>query len=259
MRITPNLCYIFSMLKIIYQLAAPKTFYQLAGKLLPWLWAVCLCLFIYGLIGGLWLAPPDYQQGDAYRIIYVHVPAAALSLSVFVIMAILSAIYLIWHIKLADVIAKVSAPIGAWFTFLALITGSLWGKPMWGTWWIWDARLTSELILLFIYLGVIALRSALTNPDSAARGCGILTLVGLVDIPIVHYSVYWWNTLHQKATVLKFSKPSISADMLYPLLAMLCAFFLYYLAVMLMRARNELLHREARTEWVKQLTYEKNK
>ncbi len=241
------------MLKIIYQMASPKAFYQLAGRLLPWIWTVCLTLFAYGLIGGLWLAPPDYQQGNAYRIIYIHVPAAALSLMVFVVMAVLSVIYLVWRIKLADVIAKVSAPIGAWFTFLALVTGSIWGKPMWGTWWIWDARLTSELILLFIYLGVIALRSALSHVDAAGRACGILTLVGVVDIPIVHYSVYWWNTLHQQATVLKFSKPSIAPGMLYPLLAMLAAFFFYYLAVMCMRARSELLIREARTQWVQEI------
>jgi heme exporter protein C len=241
------------MLKIIYQLASPKAFYQFAGKLLPWIWTPCLALFAYGLVGGLWWAPPDYQQGDAYRIIFIHVPAAALSLVVFVTMAMLSAIYLIWRIKLADVIAKVSAAIGAWFTFLALLTGALWGKPMWGTWWIWDARLTAELILLFIYLGIIALRSAITNPESAGRACGILTLMGLVDIPIVHYSVYWWNTLHQKSTILQFAKPSIASGMLYPLLAMLAAFFLYYLAVMLLRVRSEILVRESRTEWVKKL------
>lgn len=239
------------MLKIIYQCAAPKIFYQYAGQCLPWLWAACLGFFIYGLIGGLWLAPPDYQQGNAFRIIYVHVPSAALSLAVFVIMAIASSIYLIWRIKLADVISKVSASIGAWFTLLALITGAIWGKPMWGTWWIWDARLTSELILLFIYLGVIALRSALVNAETAARGCGILTLIGMVDIPIVHYSVYWWNTLHQKATVFKLSAPSMAPSMLYPLLAMMTAFFLYYLAMMLMKARNELLMREVGADWVK--------
>ena len=138
-------------------------------------------------------------------------------------------IYLTWHIKLADVIAKVSVTVGAWFTFLALVTGSLWGRPMWGTWWIWDARLTSELILLFIYLGIVSLRSAISNQDTAERSCSILTLVGIVDIPIVHYSVDWWNTLHQKASVLQFSKPTIALDMLYPLLAMLAAYFLYYI------------------------------
>jgi heme exporter protein C len=236
----------------LHTLASPKYFYQLAGKLLPFIWLVCLSLFAYGLFAGLVLAPPDYQQGDAYRIIYIHVPAAALSLSVFVIMAIAASIYLIWRIKLADVVAKVSAPIGASFAFLALVTGSLWGKPMWGTWWIWDARLTSELILLFLYMGIIALRSAISNTDASGRAASILILVGVVDIPIIHYSVNWWNTLHQKATLLQFAKPTLAPEMMYPLLAMLLAFFLYYLAVMLMRTRNELLMREKHTEWVQQ-------
>lgn len=233
--------------------ASPKYVYHLAGKLIPFIWIACLALFSYGLFAGLVLAPADYQQGDAYRIIYVHVPAAALSLAVFVMMAIAASIYLIWHIKLADVVAKVSAPIGASFTFLALVTGSLWGKPMWGTWWIWDARLTSELILFFLYIGVIALRSAIPNPNTAGRAASILILVGVVDIPIIHYSVNWWNTLHQKATLLQLAKPTLSPEMLYPLLAMMGAFFLYYFAVMLMRVRSELRVRESQTEWVRGL------
>lgn len=237
----------------LHLLASPKYFYQLAGKLIPIIWTICLLLFIYGLVLGLYFAPADYQQGNAYRIIYIHVPCAALSLSIFVMMAVAASIYLIWRIKLADVIAKVSAPIGVSFTFLALITGSLWGKPMWGTWWIWDARLTSELILLFLYIGVMALRSAISNPDTAGRAASILILVGVVDIPIIHYSVNWWNTLHQKATLLQFSKPTLAPSMLYPLLAMMLAFFLYYLAVMLMRARGEILVREKQTQWVKQI------
>lgn len=210
-------------------------------------------LLIYGLMGGLWLSPPDYQQGDAFRIIYIHVPFAALSLSIFVFMAVLSVINLVWRIKLADVLAKVSASIGAWFTFLALVTGSIWGKPMWGTWWIWDARLTSELILLFLYLGIIALRNAINNPDAAARSCAFLTIIGVIDIPIIHYSVNWWNTLHQQATILKFAAPSISAVMLYPLLAMLAAFYCYFAALLLMKARTEILAREAKSAWVRQL------
>jgi len=184
------------------------------------------------------------------------VPAAALSLMIFMIMAVMAVINLVWRMKLTDAIAKVSAPIGAWFTFLALATGSLWGKPMWGTWWIWDARLTSELILLFIYLSIIALRSAISNPDAAARACSILVLVGVVDIPIVHYSVNWWNTLHQKASILQFAKPTIDTSMLYPLIAMMMGFVFYYLALMLMRVRVELLTREARADWVKKLREE---
>jgi heme exporter protein C len=237
----------------LHTLASPKYFYQLAGKLIPFIWLSCLLLFAYGLYAGLVLAPADYQQGDAYRIIYIHVPAAALSLTIFVMMAIAASIYLIWRIKLADVIAKVSASIGANFTFLALVTGSLWGKPMWGTWWIWDARLTSELILLFLYMGIIALRSAIANPEAGARAVSILVLIGVVDIPIIHYSVNWWNTLHQKASLLQFAKPSLAPSMLQPLLVMLLAFFLYYLALMLMRARNELLKREKQAAWVRQV------
>jgi heme exporter protein C len=237
----------------LHTLSSPKYFYQLTGKCLPFIWLLCLSLFSYGLFVGLVLTPPDYQQGDAYRIIYIHVPAAALSLSVFVIMAIAASIYLVWRIKLADVIAAVSAPIGASFTFLALLTGALWGKPMWGTWWIWDARLTSELILLFLYAGVMVLRAAISHTEASGRATSILILMGVVDIPIIHYSVNWWNTLHQKATLLQFAKPSIAPAMLYPLLAMLCAFFLYYLAVMCMRARRLLLLRESEASWVRNM------
>lgn len=241
------------MSNFLHSLASPRYVYQLVGKLLPGVWVVCILLFSYGLTAGLLFAPADYQQGDAYRIIYIHVPCAALSMAVFMGMAIAAIIYLVWRIKLADVVAKVSAPIGAWFTVLALITGSLWGKPMWGTWWIWDARLTSELILLFLYLGVIALRSAITDVDKSGRASAILILIGVIDIPIIHYSVDWWNTLHQKASLLQFAKPTLAPAMLYPLLAMLLAFFLYYLAVLMMRTRNELVRREAQTQWVKQL------
>ena len=236
--------------KWIQKISALKNFYDFSGRALPWLITITLVLFIYGLIGGLLLAPPDYQQGDAFRIIYIHVPNAAMSLCVYTIMTVSVIINFVWKIKLADVVAKVSAPLGALFTALALITGSIWGKPMWGTWWIWDARLTSELILLFIYFGIIALRQAITEPELAAKATGILTLVGFVDLPIIHYSVYWWNTLHQQPTLLKFAKPSIAPSMLYPLLAMLAAFFFYYLTVMFLRARREILRREKRAKWV---------
>lgn len=236
-----------------HSLASPKYFYQLAGKLVPIVWAICLLLLAYGLVVGLYFAPSDYQQADAYRIIYIHVPCAVLSLSIFVVMAMLGSIYLIWRIKLADIVVKVSAPIGASFTTLALITGSLWGKPMWGTWWIWDARLTAELILLFLYVGVMALRSAIPNPDVAGRATCILILMGVVDIPIIHYSVNWWNTLHQKATLLQFAKPTLAPDMLYPLLSMLVGCFLYALAVILMRVRSEILVCEKQATWVRQI------
>jgi len=235
------------------KLASPKHFYRFSGTMIPWLAVLCLALLAYGLIGGLLLTPPDYQQGDAFRIIYVHVPSASMSMVVYGVMTCCALSFLIWKVKLADMIAKSSVVLGVSFTFLALLTGSLWGKPMWGTWWIWDARLTSELILLFIYLGIIALRSAIPDRQLAAKACSILTLVGAVDLPIIHYSVYWWNTLHQKSTLLKFSKPSIAPEMLYPLLAMLAAFFLYYLWIVFIRVRAEIIVRERQSDWVKSL------
>ena len=238
---------------MIQKLASPQYFYQFSGKSLPWIWLIFFLFLSYGLVMGLGFAPADYQQGDAFRIIYIHVPSAALSMAAYMMMGMASISRLVWHVKLADVIAKVIAPVGAIFTLIALMTGSLWAKPMWGTFWIWDARLTSELILLMLFLGVIALRSALPNQEKAAKACAILTIVGMVDIPIIHYSVYWWNTLHQQSTLLKLAKPSIAPDMLWPLVAMMIAFFCYFAAVVIMRARCELLAREAKTEWVKNL------
>lgn len=204
-----------------------------------------------GLYSGLVLAPPDYQQGDAYRIIYVHVPSAILSLFIYANTAFFGSVYLIWRLKIADVLMQVSAVIGAWFTFLALVTGALWGKPMWGAWWIWDARLTSELVLLFLYLGIIALRAALSDPVVASKACGILGIIGLVDLPLIHYSVNWWNTLHQKATLLSFAKPQMAPEMLYPLLCMIVGFFCYYGGMLFLRARKGILHKERAANWVR--------
>ena len=225
----------------LYKLASPAHFYQLTGKLLPWLWIPALLLLAVGVTWGLAFVPPDYQQGDSFRIIYVHVPAAALSMGVYVAMAVTGAIGLIWRIKLAHWVSHNCAPIGAAFTFLALVTGSLWGKPMWGTYWVWDARLTSELILLFLYLGYMALHEAIPDRDSAARACAVLALVGVVNIPIIHYSVEWWHTLHQGATIFKFAKPSIAPEMLWPLLIMLLAYALLFASNVLMRTRNDVL------------------
>jgi heme exporter protein C len=221
--------------------------------LIPWLAAITAILLLVGLYLGLFVAPPDYQQGQSYRIIFVHVPSAWMSMFIYTFMAVLSAIYLIWNIKLADVMARSSAVLGASFTALALATGALWGKPMWGAWWVWDARLTSELILLFLYMGYIALVMAIEDVRTAARAGAVLILVGVVNIPIIHYSVEWWNTLHQGPTVTKLDKPSIHLSMLVPLLLMAGAFQLYYFAVVLMRARSELLDRERRSEWVREL------
>ena len=211
-------------------------------------------LFAVGLYGALVSAPPDYQQGDSYRIIFVHVPAAWLSMSVYLVMAVASGIGLIWRIKLAEVIARTSAPIGASYTFLALATGSIWGKPMWGTWWVWDARLTSELILLFLYLGFIALQSAIQDRRSAARAGAVLALVGVVNLPIIHYSVEWWNTLHQGPSITKLVAPSIHISMLVPLLVMTLAFKLHFVTALLAGSRSEILEREQGTRWVATLT-----
>lgn len=238
------------MWSFFYKLASPKYFYEIAGRLTPWFGWSFLLLALAGLYGGLVLAPPDYQQGDSYRIIFIHVPSAWMSLFIYTFMAVNAAIGLIWRIKLSDIMVSSSAPIGAAFTFLALATGSLWGKPMWGTYWVWDARLTSELILLFLYLGFIALQTAIEDQRLAARAGAILVLVGVVNIPIIHYSVEWWNTLHQGPTVTKFGKPSIHISMLIPLLLMALAFQLYFFANLLMRARCEVLEREKNSSWV---------
>lgn len=227
----------------LHQQIALKYFFITAGRLLPWVTVLCVGCVAYGLIGGLWLAPPDYQQGEAFRIIYVHVPSSFMSLFIYCLMGIQSLIFLIWHIKLSDTIAVASCSIGITFTLIALITGALWGKPMWGTWWVWDARLTSELILLFLYMGYRGLREAIPNPQKAAKLSAILALVGLVDIPIIHFSVEWFNTLHQGATLSKFSKPSIAPEMLYPLLAMCLGFFFFYLFILLLRVRILIMRR----------------
>ncbi len=225
----------------------------MAGRLIPWLGWACLLIMLAGLYYGLVEAPPDYQQGESYRIMFIHVPSAWMSMFIYMVMASAGAIGLIWRIKLADIVASASAPIGAAFTFLALVTGSLWGKPMWGAWWVWDARLTSELILLFLYLGFIALQASIEDPRNAARAGAVLALVGVVNIPIIHYSVEWWSTLHQGPTVTKFDKPSIHISMLIPLLLMALAFKLYYATSVLMRARSDVLLREQNSRWVKDL------
>ncbi len=244
--------------KWIHQFGAPKYFYDLSLSLSRWVAIICIICFICGLYGGLVLAPADYQQGDSFRIMYIHVPSAWMSLFVYMVMAIAGGIGLIWRIKLAEIVARSSAPIGASFTFLALATGSIWGKPMWGTWWVWDARLTSELILLFLYLGYIALQSAFEDRRVAARAGAILALVGIVNIPIIHYSVEWWSTLHQGPTISKFDKPSIHLSMLIPLIFMVFAFKTFYITTLLIRVRSEILEYECNASWVKQLLGDNN-
>lgn len=239
--------------RYFHQFASPPYFYRVTGLWLPYLLGIFLILFFAGLYDGLILAPTDYQQGDAYRIMFVHVPSAWMSLFIYMVMAVSGAIGLIWRIKLAEIVSVSSAPIGASFTFVALVTGSIWGKPMWNTWWVWDARLTSELILLFLYFGVMGLYNAIEDKRTAARAVAILALVGVVNIPIIHYSVEWWNTLHQGPTVTKFDKPSIDVRMLIPLLLMAIAFKFFYFSTLFMRVRSELLLREQNSKWVSQM------
>ncbi len=237
-----------------HRLASPPTFYRFAERLAPWLLIAGLALIGVGVWQGLFVAPADYQQGDAFRIIYVHVPAAALSLSIYTAMAVAGAIALIWRMKLAEVAVVSAAPIGASFTALALVTGMLWGKPTWGAYWVWDARLTSELVLLFLYLGVIGLNQAYSDPRTAARACAWLALVGVVNVPIVHYSVQWWNSLHQGSTILSaeaIANPKMAPSMLKPLLMSMAGSYLFFGAVWLRRMQNGVLVRERRAKWVR--------
>jgi|SRR5688572_19202143 len=235
-----------------HKLASPPHFYRIAGRLTPWFGWAALLLIVGGLYGGLVLAPPDYQQGDAFRIIYVHAPSAWMSLFIYVTMAVAAAIGLIWRMKLAHAVAASAAPVGASFTFAALVTGALWGQPMWGTWWVWDARLTSELILLFLYFGYMALRASIDDVQRADRASAVLAIVGVINVPIIHYSVVWWNTLHQASTVTKMGAPSISTSMLVPLLMMIAGFNIYFFAVLLTRVRGEVLRRERNAGWVRE-------
>jgi heme exporter protein C len=238
------------MFSILKKLGSPRQFYHFCGTLLPVSILLCCGFLAYGLVGGLLLSPPDYQQGDGYRIIFVHVPCALLSMVIYGAIAFYSALYLIWRVKVADIIAYCLAPIGAFFTLSALVTGAIWGKPMWGTWWIWDARLTSELILLFLYLGYIGLYNAIEQPKVAAKAGAILAIVGIIDVPIIHYSVNWWSTLHQGSTLLKRGAPAIHPSMLYPLLSMILAFVFYTAIMACIRIRTEILHRESESRWV---------
>lgn len=236
-----------------YKLASPPHFYRMAGVIAPWfLWSAAALLAV-GLWGGLVLAPPDYLQGEGFRIIYVHVPSAWLSMFTYVVMAVAAAIGLIWRIKLAHAVAASCAPIGASFTFLALVTGAVWGKPMWGTYWEWDPRLTSELILLFLFLGYMSLRASFDEITKADRASAVLAIVGVVNVPIIHFSVVWWNTLHQGPTLTKLGSPSITGDMLWPLLVMVLAYQLLFAGLLFRRVRSQVLEREFQARWVQDL------
>ena len=225
-----------------YSLANPQRFMNLSAKTLPWLGALTLAVLFYGLYLS-FHAPDDYQQGPSVKIMFLHVPSAWIALACYTFMAIAALGTLIFRHPLADVAAKTAAPIGATFTFICLATGSLWGKPMWGTWWVWDARLTSVLVLFIMYLGLIALWAALEDFSRAARTCAILTLAGFINIPIIKFSVDWWSTLHQPASVLRMSGPSIHPALLKPLLVMALAFTLLFVVLLLLRMRAEIYRR----------------
>jgi heme exporter protein C len=240
-----------------HKTGSPPWFYRFSGLLIPWLWAGFILLTAVGLYLGLFVAPADYQQGESVRIMYVHVPAAWMSMMIYGLMAIMGFIALVWRIRIMEVMVISSAPIGAAFTIIALITGSLWGRPTWGTYWVWDARLTSELVLLFLYFGVIALYNSFDEPRKAARAASLMAIVGAINLPIIHFSVLWWNTLHQGSSI-GTSGNSIHPSMLWPLLYMAIAFKLYYGANLLSRARLKLLKQDHRKRWVQDLLAKEN-
>lgn len=233
------------------KLGSPKWFYELSGKWLPWLMVAMTVLMSVGVIWALLFVPEDYQQGFTNRIFYVHVPVASISLAVFPLMAAAGVITLVWRMKLADMVAKCAAPIGAWFTAFALISGAIWGQPTWGTWWVWDARLTSMLLQFFLLIGVIALRSAIESTDAAAKACALLSIVGAINVPIIKYSVEWWNTLHQPASDLTLNESGANGPEIWvPLLIMIAAVYCFFAVSLILATRNEILQRERRSQWV---------
>lgn len=238
----------------MHKYANPTRFLRLSQKLLPWLLIATVGLLGYGLYLSLFVAPPDYQQGEGVRIMYVHVPAAWMSVMIYVTMGIASATFLVWRHGLADVIARASAPIGAAFTFICLVTGAIWGKPMWGTWWVWDARLTSVLVLFFLYIGYMVLAQAFDDQERASKSAAVLNLIGLVNIPIIKFSVDWWNTLHQPASIVRLDGPTIHPEMLWPLLLMIAGFACFYFTTLIFRVRGELASTKRRRMQLAQLS-----
>ncbi len=234
-----------------HQWGSPPVFYRRSARWIPWLWLLALLPAGPGLYQALFVVPSDYLQGDSYRILFIHVPSAWMSMMIFVMMALLAAIGLVWRIRTAEILAMASAPIGAAFTLVTLLTGSLWGRPTWGTYWQWDGRMTSELILLFLYAGVIALYRAIEDRRQAARAAGLLAVIGVVNIPIIHYSVQWWTTLHQGSTIKLTGPSTIDPSMLPPLLMLIVASKFFYAANLLSRARLELYEQDRQKDWVR--------
>ena len=238
------------LIRWFHQLGSPPYFDRFAARWAPWGYGLGLLAMLAGLYGALVQVPADYQQGDSFRILYIHVPAAWMSMAVFALMAVYAAIALVWRIKLCEILAMACAPIGAGFTVVTLATGSIWGKPMWGTWWDWDPRLTTELILLFLYLGVMGLYAAIDDRRNAARAAGLLAIVGVALLPVIRWSVVWWNSLHQGQTIRVFGESSMDASMLPPLIALVIATKFWFAGSLLMRARADNLEREANKAWV---------
>ena len=236
-----------------HRLGSPKWFYERSGIWLKWLVPLAVIVLLTGLVWGLAIAPPDAKQGNSMRIIYVHVPSAMLSLAGFYLMAIAGVVGLIWKMKLAFIGMKAAAPVGAALTAIALITGAIWGKPTWGTYWIWDAKLTSMLILFFLYLGVMALQEAYSDKEAGAKASAVLALVGTINTPIIYKAADWWNTLHQPATFKITENSSIDSSMAWPFWIMVIGFYAFFAVLMFARMRNEILYRERRTRWVQAL------
>ncbi len=236
-----------------FKYASPATFYPLAGRLIPWFAVLAALAAVVGLYLGFFVAPTDYQQGEAYRIMFIHVPAAWMSMFIYIVMAVYAALGLIFNTRLSAMMASALAPTGAMFTFLALWTGALWGKPMWGAWWVWDARLTTELILLFLYIGYMSLQAAIDDARRASRASALLAIVGVVNVPIIYYSVQWWNTLHQGASISFAKAPTMAATMLSAMMVMAFACWMYAIAVVLARVRCIILERERHSEWVMEM------
>jgi heme exporter protein C len=234
----------------LFKYAAPQAFFPIAGKLIPWFTGLALLLSVIGLYLGFFVAPPDFQQHDSYRIIFLHVPVSIMSMFVYLVMAFWAAMGLAFNTRLSSMLALSLAPTGALLAFLSLWTGSLWGKPTWGTWWVWDARITSELILLFLYMGFMALHAAIDDVRRADKAAGLLALVGVINVPIIYFSVKWWNTLHQGSSI-NMSGSSMAPIMLYPMLIMVFACWAYVIAIALARLRAIILERERHTDWVK--------
>lgn len=239
------------MWSIVHKMGSPPWFYRFANGAIAWLLPIVLLALIAGCIWGLLIAPPDYRQGNSYRIIFIHVPAAVVALAGYYVMATAGLMSLVWKIKMADTAMRALAPVGAALTFVALVTGSIWGKPTWGAWWVWDARITSMLILLFLYLGVMALAEAFDNKVAAAKACAVLSLVGTVNIPIIYKSVDWWYSLHQPASIKFTGESAIDASMLYPLLLMIVAFYGLFALTVLLRMRTELLITYRQSAWLR--------